>query len=158
MAAMRAVMAIAAAEDMELESINISTAFLNGEIDTELYIRIPEGLKVEGEPVPGEDPKWWVLQLLKGLYGIKQGPHIWVLKLHSVLTTIGFEWIDCDHSVYVYRCGNAKIIMPIHVDDLLIMSNSKTELTKIKAELATHFKIHDQGLTKLILGIKIEWD
>ena len=59
MVAMHTVMAIAAAEDMELKSVDISTTFLNGEINTELYIRIPEGLKVEGEPEPepGEDLK-----------------------------------------------------------------------------------------------------
>ena len=57
MAAMCTVMAITTAEDMELESVDISTAFLNREINMELYIRIPEGLKVEGEPEPGEDPK-----------------------------------------------------------------------------------------------------
>ena len=158
MAAMRTVMAIAAAEDMELESVDISTAFLNREINTELYMRIPEELKVEGEPEPGEDPKRWVLRLLKGLYGIKQGPRIWALKLHSVLTTIGFKWIDCNHSVYIYRRGDARIIMPIHVDDLLIASNSKSELATVKSELAANFKIHDQGPTKSILGIKIERD
>jgi hypothetical protein len=102
MAAMRAVMAIAAAEDLELESLDVSTAFLNGKIDAEIYMRIPEGLEVEGNPQPGEDLKCWVVCLLKGLYGIKQGPHIWALKLHSVLLAIGFERIDCDHSVYVY--------------------------------------------------------
>ena len=158
MAAMRTVMAIATAEDMELESIDISTTFLNREIDMELYMRIPEGLKVEGEPEPGEDLKQWVLQLLKGLYGIKQGPRIWALKLHLVLTMIGFKRIDCDHSIYIYWHGNARIIMPIHVDDLLIASNSKSELATVKSELAANFKIHDQGLTKSILGIKIEWD
>ena len=153
MEAMRTVMAIAAA-DMELESVDVSTAFLNGEIDTELYMKIPEGLEVEGEPEPGEDPKRRALRLLKGLYGIKQGPRIWALKLHSVLMTIGFERIDCDHSVYVYRRGDTKLIMPIHVDDLLIASNSKEALARIKAELAAHFKIH----AKSILGIKLERD
>jgi len=153
MVAMQTVMVIAAAEDMELESVNVSTAFLNGEIDTKLYMRIPEGLKVEGEPGPGEDLKRWVLQLLKGLYGIKQGPHIWALKLHLVLMAIGFKQIDSDHSVYVYQCDNTRIIMPIHVDNLLIASNSKEALSKVKTERATHFKIHDQGPTKLILSM-----
>jgi len=91
MAAMRAVIMIAAAEDLELESVDISMAFLNGDIDAEIYMKIPEGLKVEGEPQPGKDPKWWVVHLLKGLYGIKQGPQIWALKLHSVLMAIGFK-------------------------------------------------------------------
>ena len=57
---------------------------------------------MDGDPKAGEDPKWWVVQLLKGLYGIKQGLHIWALKLHSVLTNIGFDCTDCDYLVYVY--------------------------------------------------------
>jgi len=48
--------------------------------------------------------------------------------------------------------------MPIHIDDLLIASNSKEALSKVKTELATHFKIHNQGPTKSILGMKIEQD
>ena len=158
MAAMRTVMAIAAAEDLELESVDVSTAFLNGEIDAEIYMKIPEGLEVEGDPQPGEDPKRWVVRLLKGLYGIKQGPRIWALKLHLVLLAIGFERIDCDHSVYVYQRGDVRIMVPIHVDDLLLASNSKPALQKVKAELTSHFKIHDQGPTSSILGIKVERD
>ena len=97
MAAVPTVIAMAAAEDLELDSVDVSTAFLNGEIDTEIYMKILDGLSVEGGPGPGEDPKHWVVRLLKGLYGIKRGPCIWALKLNSVLTGIGFEWTDCDH-------------------------------------------------------------
>jgi len=156
MAAMHAVIAIAATEDLELESVDVSTAFLNGDIDAEIYMKIPEGLEVEGNPQPGEDPKRWVVRLLKGLYGIKQGPRIWALKLHSVLTDIGFEQTDCDHSVYVYRRGDDRIVPPIHVNDLLLASNSSAAIQKVKAELASHFKLHDQGPATSILGMKIE--
>ena len=154
-AAVRAVIALAAAEDLELEAVDVSTAFLNGEIDKELYMRIPEGFVVEGEPCDGEDPRRWVVRLLKGLYGIKQGPHLWALKLHSVLVSIGFERIDCDYSVYVYRRRDVKIFMPIHVDDLLVASNSKIAIRQVKSELAARFTIHDQGPVKAILGIKV---
>jgi len=158
MAAMRAVIALAAIEDLELETVDISTAFLNGDIDREIYMKVPEGLEVDGEPALGEDPKKWVLRLLKGLYGIKQGPRIWVLKLHSVLTEIGFERTDCDYSVYIYRRNNVKVILLIHVDDLLIASNSRDTIQKVKSDLASRFKIHDQGPATSILGIKIERD
>jgi hypothetical protein len=158
MAAMRTVIALAAIEDLELETVDVSTAFLNGDIDREIFMRIPEGLEVDGEPAPGEDPKKWVLRLLKGLYGIKQGPRIWALKLHSVLTEIGFERTDCDYSVYVYRRDNVKVVMPIHVDNLLIASNLCDAIRKVKSNLASHFKIHDQGPTTSILSVKIERD
>ena len=61
----RTVIALAANEDLELESVDISTAFLNGEINKEVYMHIPDGFKVKGEPRDGEDPKRWVVQLLK---------------------------------------------------------------------------------------------
>jgi Reverse transcriptase (RNA-dependent DNA polymerase) len=57
MAAMRVVIAMAAVEDLELDSVDVSTAFLNGEIVAEIYMRVPEGLGIEGDPAPGEDPK-----------------------------------------------------------------------------------------------------
>jgi len=56
-AAVQAIIAIAAEEDLELNVVDISMAFLNGVIDRELYMKIPEGFKVEGEPREGEDPK-----------------------------------------------------------------------------------------------------
>ena len=96
--------------------------------------------------------------MLKGLYGIKQGPHLWALKLHSVLSLIGFQRIDCDYSVYVYRWGDVKIFLPIHVDNLLLVSNSSTALKKVKSDLAAQFSIHDQGPVKSMLSIKIKCD
>ncbi|CCA77031.1 hypothetical protein PIIN_11016 [Serendipita indica DSM 11827] len=74
--ALRTIIALAALEDWELESVDISTAFLNGEIDAEVYMRKPEGVEFEGY-----EGTSWVLQLLKGLYGIKQAPRICHPKL-----------------------------------------------------------------------------
>ena len=82
---------------------------------------------------------------------------IWALKLHSVLSDIGFERTDCDYSVYVYKRGSVRIMMPIHVDDLLLASNSKSALQN-KAELSSHFKLHDLGPATSILGMKLERD
>jgi hypothetical protein len=157
-AVVRTMMAIAADEDLELEGVDISMAFLNGDIDKELYMRIPEGFKVEGELCDSEDPKRWVVQLLKGLYGIKQGPRLWALKLHSVLKSIGFQRIDCDYSVYVYWCGNVKVFVLVYVDDLLLVSNSKDAIRRVKNDLSAHFKLHDQGPAKSMLSVKIEHD
>jgi len=158
MAVMRVVITMAATEDLELDSVDVLTAFLNGKIDVDIYMKIPDGLSVEGRPGPGEDPKRWVVQLLKGLYSIKQGPCIWALKLHSVLTGIGFEQTNCDHLVYVYWCDGICIMLPIHVDDLLLASNSREVLQCVKSELGSHFKLHDLGPATSILGMKIVHD
>ena len=70
MAAMCTVIMMAATEDLELELVDTLMAFLNGDIDAEIYMKIPEGFEVDGEPQAGEDLKHWVVCLLKGLYCI----------------------------------------------------------------------------------------
>jgi Reverse transcriptase (RNA-dependent DNA polymerase)/gag-polypeptide of LTR copia-type/GAG-pre-integrase domain len=151
--ALRTVIALAAIEDMELESVDISTAFLNGEIDAEVYMQKPEGVEI-----PGFEGPEWVLQLLKGLYGIKQGPRLWSQKLHTALSEIGFKRLECDHSVFVYERDGVKIVVPVHVDDLVFASKSKEAIEKTKSDLRTRFKIRDQGPTSLILGVHLERD
>jgi hypothetical protein len=151
--ALRAVIALAAKEDLELDSVDISTAFLNGDIDADVYMKIPEGVKIEGA-----EGHQWVLKLLKGLYGIKQGPRIWSKKLHEVLTKLGFNRLECDHSVFIYDKDNVKVIVPVYVDDLIIASKSREAISSFKSNLAVHFKIRDLGPMTQILGIKLERD
>lgn len=151
--ALRAVIALAAIEDMELESIDIATAFLNGEIDAEVYMTKPEGLET-----PGYDGPEWVLRLLKALYGIKQGPRCWAKRLHAVMTEIGFRRLECDHSVFVYERDGVKIIVPVHVDDLVLASKSKEAIEKVKRELKEKFKLREQGATSFLLGVQLERD
>ena len=119
-------------------------------------MKIPDGLEVDGDLKVGEDLKRWVVQLLKGPYGIKQGLRIWALKLNLVLTDIGFNCTDCNYLVYVYKHSDIHIMMPIHVNNLLLASNSKSTLQHVKVELSSHFKLHDLGLVTLILGMKLE--
>ncbi len=95
---------------------------------------------IEGDPQPGDDPKCCAVPLLKGLYGMKNGPRICTLELHSVLLAIGFKRIDCGHLVHVYRRGNVRIMMAIH---LLLASNSKTAIQKVKAEPGPHCVNHE---------------
>ncbi|CAG7853269.1 SubName: Full=Uncharacterized protein {ECO:0000313/EMBL:CCA76306.1} [Serendipita indica DSM 11827] len=133
--ALRTIIALAALEDWELESVDISTAFLNGEIDAEVYMRKPEGVEFEGY----EGTSW--VSTLKVLYGIKQG-------LASGL----------DHSVFIYERDSVKIIVPVHVDDLLLASKSSEAIQMVKDELKARFKIHDQGPTSFLLGVKLERD
>ncbi|CCA76763.1 hypothetical protein PIIN_10750 [Serendipita indica DSM 11827] len=116
-------------------------------------MRKPEGVEFEGY-----EGTSWVLQLLKGLYGIKQGPRIWSVKLHTVVSEIGFKRLESDHSVFIYERDSVKIIVPVHVDDLLLASKSSEAIQMVKDELKARFKIHDQGPTSFLLGVKLERD
>jgi transposase InsO family protein len=133
-AALRAIFAIAALEDLELESIDISNAYLNGELkDVDVYMTQPEGFAEQG----GE----WVAKLIKGLYGLKQGGRCWFERLEEVLLGMGFTRIRSDASIFVWDHEGTKVIVPVFVDDITLASKSKTKIQDIKQELAQHFKL-----------------
>jgi hypothetical protein len=149
-ATLRAVLALAALEDMELESVDISSAFLNGELDEEVYLEQPEGFH--------QGARDEFLLLLKGLYGLRQSPRIWHKKLNAVLVSFGFKQVLCDHSIWVYLKDGVKIILPVFVDDMTIASKSKEAIQKLKDDLKHHFKLHDLGPITYLLGVGIERD
>jgi hypothetical protein len=133
-AALRAIFAIAALEDLELESIDISNAYLNSKLkDVDVYMTQPEGFADQG----GE----WVAKMIKGLYGLKQGGRCWFERLEEVLLGMGFTRIRSDASIFVWDHEGTKVIVPVFVDEITLASKSKTKIQHIKRELAKHFKL-----------------
>ena len=76
-AALRAILALGALEDMEIESVDISSAFLNGELDKDITMNVFEGLRDMRPHLFKDGSKRdsdWVLELHTSLYGLKQSP------------------------------------------------------------------------------------
>jgi hypothetical protein len=95
-AALRVIFALATLKDWELESVDISNVYLNGELkDVEVYMRQPEGF--------AEKDDTWVTRLLKGLYGLKQGGREWFKQLEEVLSQLGFSRIRADGSIFIWE-------------------------------------------------------
>lgn len=149
-AALRAILAVVALEDLECESVDISSAFLNGVLQETVFMRQPEGFEEKGPS--------WVWRLIKSLYGLKQSGRVWHLKLNSALESIGFKRIVCEHSVWVYLRDGVRIIIPVFIDDMTIAAKSKSDIQKVKDELKRHFKLRDLGPTSFLLGVEITRD
>ena len=81
--------------------------------------------------------------------------HIWNKLLNGTLKKLGFIRCNKDMCVYLYRLGSKFIILAIHVDNMLIVSNSNPELTKMKQNLTKYFKVKDLGEVKFLLGIEV---
>ncbi len=143
---LRIILAIAALDDLEVESIDFSTAYLNGELDKEVYMKQPEGF------VSPEDEDL-VCQLEKGLYGLKQSGRLWYKKLAATLVQMGFKILKSDSSVYILDNGIIKVILPVFVDDCTLVSKSKSAIQDLKQKLLSKFKLRDLGSTKLLLGV-----
>jgi hypothetical protein len=147
-AALRSIFALAAFKDLELESVDISNAYLKGELkDVEVYMKQPEGFEVKDSS--------WAAKLQKGLYGMKQGGRCWYEKLDEVLQREGFRCLCSDASIFVWEDADSKVIVPVFVGDITLASKSKPKIQMLKALLAKHFKLCDLGASKQLLGVEI---
>ncbi len=90
----RCILALAALEDMEIHQMDMKIAFLNGELEEEIYMEQPQGFVHQG----GEH---LVCKLHKSLYGLKQSPRAWNQKLDAFLKSIEFMKSEANPSVYV---------------------------------------------------------
>src|SRR6266700_216265 len=132
------VLALAAIEDMELRSVDISYAFTNSDIDVEIYMEQPEGFRQQGG-------KRYVCRLNKSLYGLKQSSRLWGETLGNVLLKLGFKKTYSDASLYIYDRDGIKIIMPMFVDVITLASKSQMALDNFVIELGKHFNLRDLG-------------
>ena len=125
----RMLIAIAAVYKLEIHQMDVKTAFLNGDLEEEIYLEQPEGFIV-----PGQEQK--VCRLIKSLYGLKQTPKQWHAKFDKVMLSNGFKINECDKCVYVKKTQNCFAILCLYVDNMLITDNDGETIKKIKCLLA----------------------
>ncbi|XP_070022222.1 uncharacterized protein [Nicotiana sylvestris] len=144
----RVLVALAAVYGLEIHQIDVKTAFVNGELEEEIYMEQPEGFVV-----PGKEKK--VRKLVKSLYGLKQAPKQWHEKFDQTILTNGFKINECDKCVYIKNTPGHEVIVCLYVNDMLIMSKSMTDINAAKCMLACKFDMKDLGVADVILGIRI---
>jgi hypothetical protein len=148
-ASIRAILAIAAIEDLEIQQMDVKSAFLNGDLKEEVYIDQPEGYEVK---IDTDNSQKLACKLRKTLYGLKQSPREWYSKIDTFLEKNGYLRSHADHSVYVNKEGS---IVAVYVDDLIIVGKKIADVELVKRRLHNEFKMTDLGELKLFLGIEI---
>jgi hypothetical protein len=146
-AAIRTIIALAAINNLHLRSVDISHAFINGDLEETIYMRQAEGFH------SGNSNQ--VCRLLKSLYGLKQAARQWNKKLHDALIAMGFKRLESDRSIYIFVRDEVRIIIPVFIDDITFASSNPAAIDSAIKELASHFKLRDLGPTSFLLGIEI---
>ena len=96
--------AIASIYNLEIHQMDVKTAFLNGNLDEEIYMEQPEGFISKGNENK-------VCRLVKSLYGLKQAPKQWHAKFDSVMMKNGFHINECDKCVYYKQVGQSYVMI-----------------------------------------------
>ena len=148
MSTIRILLAIAAQYGWKVHQMDVKSAFLNGELQEEVYMTQPPGFKVAGS-----EPK--VCRLQKAIYGLKQAPRAWYIKIDQYLVNQGFQRSPSDSNLYIKHSGNDILFLVVYVDDLIITGNSEHLISEIKQDLCRTFDMTDLGLLHYCLGIEV---
>ncbi|CAL1388160.1 unnamed protein product [Linum trigynum] len=144
----RVMIALAALNNLVVHQMDVKTAFLNGDLDEEIYMEQPEGFVI-----PEHASK--VCKLDKSLYGLKQAPKQWHEKFDTLVLSHGFKVNESDKCIYCKSENNTCTIICLYVDDMLIFGTNIHVVNEAKAMLKESFEVKDLGEAKFMLGIQI---
>ena len=143
------VLALAALNDWEVEQVDVKNAYLNAQLTETIYMAQPPGF-IE----PGQVHK--VCQLLKALYRLKQAGRCWYQRICKVFAKFGYTRCIVECCAFFKWVDNNVIIVVMAVDDLTLVSSSKTLLLQSKDELKSEFEISDMDEIHWLLGVEVK--
>ena len=149
MTTVRTLLAIAAIKGWYLEQLDVNTAFLHGDLDEDVYMKIPSGLSIS------TSDKDKVCKLNKSLYGLKQASRQWHAKLSQTLTSLGYTQSKSDYSLFTKNINNSFTALLVYVDDIILAGSDANEIKQVKRELDIAFTIKDLGPLKYFLGMEV---
>ncbi|CAI7911874.1 unnamed protein product [Closterium sp. NIES-54] len=152
MTTLRVLLHIAAQRDYELHSLDFSTAFLQGILHEEIWLRRPPGFT--GSFPPGTQ---WSLQ--RPVYGLRQAPREWHDTLRTTLAALGFVPSTADPSLFL--CTDTSLppfYVLVYVDDLVFATADTEALALVKSELQKRHTCTDLGELRSYLGLQITRD
>lgn len=135
--------------NLSIDHVDVSTAFLNGELTENIYMYQPEGFVYDNNKV---------CLLKKAIYGLKQASRVWNKKVESILLKAGYKQSKFESCVYIKCVDKCIMFVAVYVDDFLIFSNDENEKCNLKKLLSDNFKVKDLGKAKRCLGLNITND
>lgn len=131
-----------------IHQFDVVTAFLHGEVKSEVYMTQPKGFS---------DNSNKVCLLKKALYGLRESPRCWFECFHNYVLDIGFVALP-GNCLYVLRNELGLAFLALYVDDLLVSGSSLKMIERIKDLLFSRFRMKHLGEVKTYLGINISYD
>ncbi|CAI5474025.1 unnamed protein product [Closterium sp. Yama58-4] len=149
---LRVLLHVAAQRDYELHSLDFSTAFLQGSLHEEIWLRRPPGFT--GSFPPGT--QW---SLCRPVYGLRQAPREWYDTLRTTLAALGFAPSTADPSLFLRTDTSLPpFYILVYVDNLVFATADTEALALVKSELQKRHTCTDLGELRSYLGLQITRD
>ena len=148
MKSFRILCGISAKYKMKIRQFDVRSAFLNGELEEEIYVTQPPGFEDKNFP-----NKVWKLN--RALYGLRQSPRVWWKTLQTKLSDIKLVSPAGDDAIFSGKLNGKQIFIGVWVDDMSVAVPNDETGDAVKAILEEKFKIHDLGKARKVLGMEI---
>ena len=129
----RILMSIACTMNFKLYQMDLKCAFLNGQLNEEVFVEQPKGF---------EDPHFsdHVLRLKKALYGLKQAPRTWYDRLTNYLLDRGFKKGYADRTLFVKNDEDYLLVAQVYVDNIVFGATIDARAIKISEEIRKNLR------------------
>ena len=145
----RLMLTIVTAKDWPIRQLDVSSAFLHGDLQEPVFMHQPEGFVDPNRP-------HYVCKLTKALYGLKQAPRAWFDTFSNFLIDYGFVCSKSDPSLFTYDFNNVSMVLLLYVDDILLTGCNDECIQILVNTLSQRFSMKDMGVPKYFLGIEME--
>lgn len=147
----RVLLVIANQFGLHVHQMDVTCAFLQGDLKEEIYMKQPIGFEHSNKNL--------VCKLNKAIYGLKQSSKCWNVRFHNfVVNKLGFRRSLSDYCLYIKVVNKIKCFILIYVDDIILASNDLVDMQHIKNCLMSEFKMKDLKNINFFLGMKINYD
>ena len=146
--AIRMFLALAVYKSFKVYQMDVKSAFLNGNLEEEVYIEQPDGFQL------GDDSNM-VCKLKKALYGLKQAPRAWYSRLDVYLQHLGHKKGVVDNNLYVRTEEGTQVVVVVYVDDIIFAGNKDELCTEFAEKMRTEFEMSMIGELSFFLGLQV---
>ena len=145
-------------KDWVIHMIDVEAAFLNAEVDSDIFIEMPEGLAPHLFYNKGMDLGDVVIKLRRAQYGLVQSPRLWMQTFSKILINLGLKQCRTDPCLFVLcdSKGTNLAMVVVYCDDCILTGHFK-HISEIKKGIARSVKILDLGKLKRHLGVDYEF-
>ncbi|KAL8156757.1 hypothetical protein AgCh_001747 [Apium graveolens] len=147
--AIRIFLAYAAHANFKVYQMDVKSAFLNGELEEEVYVSQPPGF---------ENPNFpdYVYYLLKALYGLKQALRAWYETLSKFLLDNHFTRGTFDKTLFFRNINGSTILIQIYVDDIIFGSTDDKLCKKFAKLMQSKYEMSMMGELTYFLGLQVK--
>jgi hypothetical protein len=147
---LRTLLVLAGHHGWAVHHLDVATAFLNGQLQEDVYVVQPQGFEDPAHPHQ-------VCKLDKALYRLRQSPRCWYLNIDERIRQLGLIKSAADPNLYFFHDNSRVALLLLYVDDVYIFGDHTSKMAAMAQELMGAYDMTDMGTLGHSLGMEFHF-